>query len=65
MVITVLALPALALAAAGDAERVRDAARATQSLKWFARNVIGFLYTTWASKYEDLEIYGKALLARE
>jgi len=27
--------------------------------------VIGFMYTTWASKYDDLEKYGSALLGRQ
>ncbi len=27
--------------------------------------VIGFMYTTWQSKYDDLEKYGRALLGRE
>jgi len=45
----------------GDLENLKKWTAAAQGTP----KIIGFLYTTWASKYEDLESYGKALLARE
>ena len=45
-------------AGVGNFKRWDDAARGVPK-------VIGFMYTTWANNYDDLEKYGKLMLGKD